>query len=70
MSTTFDLAKTRVNAGWSIRALARELNIPEASIRRLEGGGGISLHYAKRIADQFGVTVLDILPDALDKTAA
>lgn len=70
MTTTFDLPTSRVNAGLSIRALARELEIPEASIRRLEGGGGISLAYAKKIADHFGVTVLDVLPGALDRSAA
>lgn len=70
MSTPFDLPTTRVNAGLSVRALARELDIPEGSIRRLESGGGMSLAYAKRIADFFGVTVLDVLPDALDRSAA
>lgn len=58
----------RMNRGKSRRALARELNVPEQTLRRIERGEGISLGYAKALADWLGVQVLDILP--LDEEAA
>lgn len=57
-----ELRIARINRGISIRGLARELGVPEQSIRRLEGGIGISLPYAKKIADWHEVQVTDILP--------
>lgn len=61
----------RINNGHSIRGLARDLQVPEQSIRRIEKGLGISLSYAKRIADYHGVQVTDILPVCkLDAAAA
>lgn len=60
--TGADLRAARINRGYSIRALARELDVPEQSVRRLEGGRGVSLSYAKKIADWHGVEVLDLLP--------
>lgn len=56
----------RINEGLSIRALAREIDVPEQTIRRLEGGEAISLSYAKKLADHFDVTVLDLMPDLLE----
>lgn len=61
--TADDMRRARINRGVSIRGLAREIDVPEQSIRRVEGGGMISLPYAKKIADWHGVEVLDILPD-------
>jgi len=52
----------RLNRGYSIRALADELEIPEQSIRRLEKGLGISPANAKKIADFYGCKVTDLLP--------
>lgn len=57
-----DMKVERMNRGLSRRALAREIEVPEQSIRRLEAGHGISLAYAKKIADFYGVLVTDILP--------
>ena len=37
---TFNLTTERLNAGYSIRALAREIDVPEHTIRRLENGLG------------------------------
>jgi ribosome-binding protein aMBF1 (putative translation factor) len=60
---TFDLKTARLNAGLSIRGLAREIDVPEQSIRRFEAGdGGLHPANAKRIADRFGVQVTDLLP--------
>jgi ribosome-binding protein aMBF1 (putative translation factor) len=57
---SFDLTTARLNEGLSIRGLARELDIPEQSIRRLESGFGINPATAKKIADKFGVAVTDL----------
>jgi ribosome-binding protein aMBF1 (putative translation factor) len=60
---TFDLKTARLNAGLSIRGLAREIDVPEQSIRRFEAGdSGLHPANAKRIADRFGVQVTDLLP--------
>ena len=60
--TGAEMRVLRINAGVSRRALARLLDVPEQSLRRIERGEGVSLAYAKKIADFYGVTVLDILP--------
>jgi transcriptional regulator with XRE-family HTH domain len=60
---TFNLTEARLNEGLSIRALARELGIPENSIRRFERGDGLLRPAnAKLVADRFGVQVTDLLP--------
>lgn len=68
--TAAELRVARINAGISIRGLAREIDVPEQSIRRLESGQQISLPYAKRIADWHGVQVVDILPREQTGSAA
>jgi ribosome-binding protein aMBF1 (putative translation factor) len=65
----FNLTTARLNAGYSIRGLARELKVPEASIRRLESGEGVAPSTAKKIADYFGVKVMD-LPSFREQAAA
>jgi transcriptional regulator with XRE-family HTH domain len=52
----------RLNAGYSIRGLARAAGVSEQSIRRLERGKGVLPPTAKRIADTLGVTVTDLIP--------
>lgn len=59
---TFDLKAQRLNRGYTIRGLARELGIKETAIRRLERGHGIRPDTAKVIADHFDVAVTDLLP--------
>lgn len=49
-----------MNRGQSIRGLARELGVPEQSIRRIEDGDGIRLDRAKKVADWHGVQVVDL----------
>lgn len=66
---TFDLAAARINAGYSIKSLARELEVHEHAIRRLERGeGGVHPANAKKVADKFGVQVTDLMP--VDRQAA
>lgn len=57
-----DLKAERLNRGFGLRQLAREIGVPEQTIRRAEGGGGISPSNAKRLADFFGRQVTDIWP--------
>lgn len=59
---SFDLTTVRLNAGYSIKSLARELDIHEHAIRRLEAGEGVHPATAKKIADRFGVQVTDLMP--------
>jgi predicted transcriptional regulator len=60
---SFDLTTARLNMGLSIRGLAKQVDVPEQSIRRYEsGGGGLHPATAKRIADHFGVQVTDLMP--------
>jgi plasmid maintenance system antidote protein VapI len=60
--TGYDIKAGYLNAGYSRRAFAEHVDVPEQSLRRLEGGNGISPAYAKRIADFFGVQVTDLMP--------
>jgi ribosome-binding protein aMBF1 (putative translation factor) len=62
--TSQEMRIARINRGVSIRGLAREIDVPEQSIRRIEAGRLISLPYAKKLADWHGVQVTDILPVA------
>jgi transcriptional regulator with XRE-family HTH domain len=66
--SAINLAEQRLNAGYSIKALARELGVHEHAIRKLEAGGTIHPANAKKIADKFGVKVTDLMP--LDPTEA
>jgi transcriptional regulator with XRE-family HTH domain len=50
----------RLNRGKSIRGLARDLDIPEQAIRRIEAGFGIRVDRAKKLADWHGVLVTDL----------
>lgn len=62
-ATTFDLTAARMNRGYSIKSLARELEVHEHSIRRLERGeGGVHPATAKKVADFFEVLVTDVMP--------
>lgn len=60
----FDLRTERLNRGYSRKGLAQEIGVHREVLRRLElGTGGITPANAKRIADFFGVTVMDLLGD-------
>lgn len=62
MTETFNLTAARLNAGYSIKGLAEELDIHEHAIRRLEEGKGVHPATAKKVADRFGIQVTDLLP--------
>jgi ribosome-binding protein aMBF1 (putative translation factor) len=62
MSEPFDLERARVNAGYSIRGLARHLEIHEATVRRLEDRLPVRPESAKPVADFFDVKVTDLVP--------
>lgn len=62
--TAEQLRRERLNRGYSRRALARKIDVPEQTLRRLEAGLGISPSYAKRVADFFDVQVTDLLEAA------
>jgi predicted transcriptional regulator len=62
MNARFDLERARINAGYSIRGLARELKTHEATIRRLEQGLPVRPRSAKPVADFFEVQVTDLMP--------
>jgi transcriptional regulator with XRE-family HTH domain len=65
--TGAELRAARINKGLSRRGLAREIQVPEQTLRRLESGQSISPRYAKRVADHFGLAVTDLLPSQLQK---
>lgn len=66
-----ELRIARINKGMSIRGLARELDMPEQSIRRIEAGGGIRLDRAAKLAEYFDIKVTDlqVIRDELDRAA-
>jgi transcriptional regulator with XRE-family HTH domain len=55
-----ELTTARLNRGFSIRALAREIDVPEQAVRRVEADERITPANAKKIADFFGVRVTDL----------
>jgi ribosome-binding protein aMBF1 (putative translation factor) len=61
-SEPFDLEVAMLNAGLSIRGLAAEIKVPEQSIRRVRDGEPVHPANAKKIADRFGVEVIDLKP--------
>jgi transcriptional regulator with XRE-family HTH domain len=57
-----NLARERVNRGFTVRGLARELGVAEQTIRRLENGEMVHPAKAKVVADFFGCKVTDLMP--------
>jgi len=62
MSPSFDVKAARVNDGLTQRELAAECEVSLTVIQRLEAGTPVTPRTAKRVADRFGVQVLDLLP--------
>lgn len=58
----FDLRSARINAGFSMKGLARELGVHEHAVRQLERGNRVRPATAKRVADFFEVQVTDLMP--------
>jgi len=61
------MRKTRKAAGLSISELARRTGIKLSTVHRLDygGGEGFAIATKKKIADYFGVNVLDLFPEEL-----
>lgn len=62
------LAEKRLNEGKSIRALAKDLDVHQHTIRALERGESVSPASAKKVADWLGCTVVDLLGLPADET--
>lgn len=58
--TGAQITTARLNRGLSIRALAREIDVPEQAVRRIEAEERITPANAKKIADFLGVRVTDL----------
>lgn len=58
----FDLTTARINAGHSIRGLARTIGVAEPTLRRLEAGLPVRPESAKPVADYFEIQVTDLIP--------
>lgn len=57
-----DLTAMRLNRGYSIRGLAKTIDVPEQSIRRAEGGERLSPENAFKLASFYGYQVTDVWP--------
>lgn len=62
MSNVFDFDRARVQAGYSIRGLARAAGVSDGTVRRVAAGKPIRPEKAKAIADLIGAEVLDLIP--------
>lgn len=71
MTKRFDMRHERINRGYSIRALARELGIPEQTIRRAEDGQAPSIANAHKLASFYDLKVTDLWAvDSWDRAEA
>jgi transcriptional regulator with XRE-family HTH domain len=59
---TVDLRAERLNRGLSLRQAAEQMGVPEQSIRRAEGGDGVTPQNAFKIASFYGYRVTDLWP--------
>lgn len=57
-----NLTAERLNRGYSIRRLGKEIGVPEQSIRRVERGERVSPENAYKIAAFYGYKVTDLWP--------
>lgn len=57
-----ELRQHYLNEGMSRRQYAEHVGVPEQSLRRLEAGMGVRPAYAKKIADDVGCKVTDLMP--------
>lgn len=65
----FDLYAARMNAGMSQRELAMACGVSLPTIQNLESGGSAQPRNVKKVADFFGVKVLDIVPPQPERAA-
>jgi transcriptional regulator with XRE-family HTH domain len=59
---TVDLRAERLNRGLSLRQAAREMGVPEQSIRRVEADLGVTPQNAFKIASFYGYKVTELWP--------
>jgi transcriptional regulator with XRE-family HTH domain len=57
-----NLRDERVNRGFTIRGLAKEIGVTEQTVRRLENGEIVRPANAKKVADFFECKVTDLMP--------
>lgn len=62
MDVPINLRAERLNRGLSLRQAAEAMGVPEQSIRRAEGGEGLTPGNAFKIARFYGYKVTDIWP--------
>lgn len=60
--TSIELRAFYLNRGMSRRQFAEHLGINEATLRRLESGLQVHPASAKKVADEMGVRVTDLMP--------
>lgn len=65
-----NLKAERINRGLSRRGAAREIDVPEQTLRRAERGLGVHPANAKKIADFYGCQVTDLWPLEAQQGAA
>jgi transcriptional regulator with XRE-family HTH domain len=58
----FDLKAARLNMGLSQEEFALKCGVKLGTVKRLEAGGGAHPANAKRVADELGVQVTDLMP--------
>ena len=59
--TRFDLRSARLNAGHTVSSLAKEIEIDQRTLARLEAGVPVHPAKAKKVADYFEVQVTDLM---------
>jgi DNA-binding XRE family transcriptional regulator len=57
-----ELRAAYINRGFSRRGFAEHVDVPEQSLRRLEVGERVHPATAKKVADELGVRVTDLMP--------
>lgn len=65
----FDLRTERLNKGLTTKGLALELGLHHDTVRKIEDGEPVHPSSAKKVADHFGITVVELL-DAHQEDAA
>ncbi len=65
------LRRRRIDGGYSISALGRELGIDKSNLSKAERGmGGLSPENLKKLSDRLGVPMGELVLDIADKRAA
>jgi ribosome-binding protein aMBF1 (putative translation factor) len=57
----FDLRTERLNQGLTVKGLALELGLHHDTVRKIEDGEPVHPSSAKKVADHFGISVVELL---------